>query len=277
MGHVGVGLDEGQRPDKGPRTRRSGIGAERVAAVIMGRWDVPIPGGCGAARPKALPLIGVPIIERRRRAVTIKVVIADDQAMVRAGLRSLLSDEADIGVMALAVDGESAIAAVHEHRPDVVLMDIRMPVLDGIAATRQLVAEGCHSRVLVLTTFDLDEYVFDALRAGASGFLLKDSTAEQLVTAVRTVAAGEALLDPAVTRRVVDAFARTRPRQRVPSSELSRLTKREIEVLRLIARGLSNSEIARELVISEATAKTHVSNVLSKLGLRDRVQGVVYA
>lgn len=209
--------------------------------------------------------------------MTITVVIADDQAMVRAGLRSLLCDEADIGVVGLAADGETAMAAVREHRPDVVLMDIRMPVLDGIAATRQLVAEGCHSRVLVLTTFDLDEYVFEALRAGASGFLLKDSTAEQLVAAVRTVANGEALLDPAVTRRVVDAFARAHPRQPVPSPELCRLTKREIQVLRLMARGLSNSEIARELVVSDATAKTHVSNVLSKLGLRDRVQGVVYA
>ncbi|MGH9151950.1 MAG: response regulator [Acidimicrobiales bacterium] len=209
--------------------------------------------------------------------MSITVVIADDQAMVRAGFRSLLSGEVDIAVVAEAVDGESAIAAVREHGPDVVLMDIRTPVLDGIAATRQLVAEGSRSRVLMLTTFDLDEYVFDALRAGASGFLLKDATAEELVAAVRTISAGDALLDPAVTRRVVDAFTRTQPARRPASHELSHLTNREVQVLRLIARGMSNREIARELVVTDATAKTHVSNVLSKLGLHDRVQGVVYA
>jgi len=209
--------------------------------------------------------------------VTISVVIADDHAMVRAGFRSLLGGEADIVVVAEAVDGESAVAAVRRHAPDVVLMDIRMPVLDGITATRQLLAEGSRSRVLVLTTFDLDEYVFDALRSGASGFLLKDSTAEALVTAIRTVAAGDALLDPAVTRRVIDAFASGGSSRPASSPELSRLTNREVQVLRLIARGLSNAEIARELIVSDATAKTHVSNVLSKLGLRDRVQGVVYA
>lgn len=209
--------------------------------------------------------------------MTITVVIADDQAMVRAGFRSLLADEADISVVGEAVDGESAISVVHEHVPDVVLMDIRMPGLDGIAATRRLLAAGATSRILVLTTFDLDEYVFDALRAGASGFLLKDSTAEELVSAIRTVAAGDALLDRAVTRRVIDTFASMRPSNRTPAPELSRLTNREVEVLRLLARGLSNSEIARDLFVSDATAKTHVSNVLSKLGLRDRVQGVVYA
>ncbi len=152
-----------------------------------------------------------------------------------------------------------------------------MPALDGIAATRQLVADSSPSRVLVLTTFDLDEYVFDALRAGASGFLLKDATAEQLVAAIRTIAAGDALLDPAVTRRVVDAFTRTPPDNPLPPRELAELTKRELEVLRLVARGLSNPEIARELIVTDATAKTHVSNVLSKLRLRDRVQAVVYA
>ncbi len=209
--------------------------------------------------------------------MTIAVVIADDQSMIRAGLRSLLADDPDIDVVAEAADGETAISAVHDHAPDVVLMDIRMPVLDGIAATRRLVAEHSASRVLILTTFDLDEYVFDALRAGASGFLLKDSTAEQLVSAIRTIAAGEALLDPAVTRRVIDAFTKKAPDQALSNGELSRLTKRELEVLRLMARGLSNPEIARQLFVSDATAKTHVSNVLSKLGLRDRVQGVVYA
>ncbi|HEV2070985.1 MAG TPA: response regulator transcription factor [Acidimicrobiales bacterium] len=209
--------------------------------------------------------------------MTITVVIADDQAMVRAGFRSLLADEADISVVGEAVDGESAISVVHEHVPDVVLMDIRMPGLDGIAATRRLLVAGATSRILVLTTFDLDEYVFNALRAGASGFLLKDSTAEELVSAIRTVAAGDALLDRAVTRRVIDTFTSMRPSNRTPAPELSRLTNREVEVLRLLARGLSNSEIARDLFVSDATAKTHVSNVLSKLGLRDRVQGVVYA
>jgi DNA-binding NarL/FixJ family response regulator len=209
--------------------------------------------------------------------VSITVVIADDQAMIRAGFRSLLADEPDITVVAEAIDGEHAIAAVRHHVPDVVLMDIRMPALDGIAATRRLVADSSPSRVLVLTTFDLDEYVFDALRAGASGFLLKDATAEQLVAAIRTIAAGEALLDPAVTRRVVDAFTRTPPDRGPPPRELTDLTKREMEVLRLVARGLSNPEIASALIVSDATAKTHVSNVLSKLGLRDRVQAVVYA
>jgi DNA-binding NarL/FixJ family response regulator len=209
--------------------------------------------------------------------VSITVVIADDQAMVRAGFRSLLGGESDITVVAEAIDGESAIAQVRRYAPDVVLMDIRMPVLDGIAATRLLVSDDSSSRVLVLTTFDLDEYVFDALRAGASGFLLKDATAEQLIAAIRTIAAGEALLDPAVTRRVVDAFARTAPANPRPPRELADLTKRELEVLQLVARGLSNPEIARELFVSDATAKTHVSNVLSKLRLRDRVQAVVYA
>jgi DNA-binding NarL/FixJ family response regulator len=205
----------------------------------------------------------------------ISVVIADDQGMVRAGFRSLLGGEPDIKVVGEAIDGETAVRLVRQHRPDVVLMDIRMPVLDGLAATRRLVELGVPSRVLVLTTFDLDEYVFQALRAGASGFLLKDATAEELVTAVRTLAAGESLLDPAVTRRVMDAFARV-PQPR-PDSHLSRLTEREVQVLRLIARGLTNAEIAHELVVSDATAKTHVSNVLLKLELRDRIHAVIYA
>jgi DNA-binding NarL/FixJ family response regulator len=205
----------------------------------------------------------------------ISVVITDDQGMVRAGFRSLLGGEPDIKVVGEAADGETALLLVRQQRPDVVLMDIRMPVLDGLAATRRLVELGVPSRVLVLTTFDQDEYVFEALRAGASGFLLKDATAEELVTAVRTLAAGEALLDPAVTRRVIDAFARV-PQPR-PDSHLSRLTEREVQVLGLVARGLTNAEIARELVVSDATAKTHVSNVLLKLGLRDRIHAVIYA
>jgi DNA-binding NarL/FixJ family response regulator len=205
----------------------------------------------------------------------ISVVIADDQGMVRAGFRSLLGGEPDINVVGEAVDGEAAVRLVRHHRPDVVLMDIRMPVLDGLAATRRLVELDIPSRVLVLTTFDLDEYVFEALRAGASGFLLKDATAEELVTAVRTLAAGESLLDPAVTRRVIDAFARV-PQPRL-DNQLARLTEREVQVLQLIARGLTNAEIAHELVVSDATAKTHVSNVLLKLELRDRIHAVIYA
>ena len=205
------------------------------------------------------------------------VVIADDQPMVRAGLRSLLEGEDGVTVVAEAVDGEQALRVVRHHRPDVVLMDIRMPNLDGLEATRRLVAEGSCTRVLVLTTFDLDEYVFDALRAGASGFLLKDATAEELIAAVRTLAAGDAILAPAVTRRVIEAFGsvpRADPRL---SGRLDVLSPREVEVLRLLARGLSNAEIARELFVSDATAKTHVSNVLAKLQLRDRVQAVIFA
>lgn len=207
--------------------------------------------------------------------MSIEVVLADDQAMVRSGLRSLLEGDG-IEVVAEAADGEQAVAAVHRHRPDVVLMDIRMPVLDGIAATRQLIEAGSRSAVLVLTTFDLDEHVFAALRAGASGFLLKDATAEELTIAVRTLAAGEGLLAGTVARRVIEEFARLPPPQ-PPVEQVGDLTVRETEVLRLLARGLSNAEIARELVVSDATAKTHVSSVLGKLGLRDRVQAAIYA
>ena len=207
----------------------------------------------------------------------ISVLIADDQGMIRAGFRSLLEDETDIDVVGAAVDGEDALRKVDDLDPDVVLMDIRMPVLDGLAATRRLVDLGRRCRIVVITTFDLDEYVFEALRAGASGFLLKDATAEELISAIRTVAAGEALIDPGVTRRVIDAFAAAPAPTPIQTRELSRLTEREMQVLRLIARGLSNAEIANRLVVSEATAKTHVSNVLTKLGLRDRVQGVVWA
>jgi DNA-binding NarL/FixJ family response regulator len=205
------------------------------------------------------------------------LVIADDQGMVRAGFRSLLETERDLRVVGEAGDGQEAMAAIRRLRPDVALMDIRMPVLDGIAATRALVAEQTSTRILVLTTFDLDEYVFEALRAGASGFLLKDAPADELVGAIRTVAAGDALLAPGVTRRVIDEFAR-RP---APSPELRErladLTPREREVLELVARGHSNADIARELVVSEATAKTHVSNVLTKLDVKDRVQAVIFA
>jgi DNA-binding NarL/FixJ family response regulator len=205
----------------------------------------------------------------------ITVVIADDQGMVRSGLRSLLEDEPDLCVVGEAADGAEALRVVRRAQPDVTLMDIRMPELDGLAATRQLVAEGAATRVLVLTTFDLDEYVFDALRAGASGFLLKDAPAEELVAAVRVLSRGDALLAPAVTRRVVEAFA-TLPQPAEPP-ELGDLSPREIAVLSQLARGRSNAEIAGELFVSEATVKTHVSNLLAKLGLRDRIQAVIYA
>jgi DNA-binding NarL/FixJ family response regulator len=207
----------------------------------------------------------------------INVVITDDQGMVRAGFRSLLDSEPGLRVVGEARDGEQAVEVVRRLDPDVVLMDIRMPVLDGIAATRRLILEGTRSRILVLTTFDLDEYVFEALRAGASGFLLKDSPAEELVAAIRIVAAGNALLDPGVTRRVIDAFVRRpAPVARQVEAQAS-LTPREREVLELMARGRSNAEIAAGLFVSEATTKTHVSNVLAKLGLRDRVQAVIFA
>ena len=209
--------------------------------------------------------------------MSIRVVIADDQPMVRAGLRSLLEGADGIEVVAEAPDGELALAAVRRYRPDVVLMDIRMPVLDGLAATRRLVAEGAATRVLVLTTFDLDEYVFEALRAGAGGFLLKDATAEALIAAVHALASGDAVLAPGVTRRVIDAFGRVPAPDPAAAARLAALSAREQEVLRLLARGMSNAEIAAELFVSDATAKTHVSNVLAKLHLRDRVQAVILA
>ncbi len=208
----------------------------------------------------------------------IRVVIADDQGMVRAGLRSLLESEPDIEVVGEATDGEQACSQVLALDPDVTLMDIRMPVLDGLAATRRLIESGIRGRILALTTFDLDEYVFGALRAGASGFLLKDAPADELANAVRVVARGDSLLDPGVTRRVIDAFVSTgEPRRSGAPSWLASLTPRELEVLGLLARGLSNLEIARALFVSEATTKTHVSNILAKLHVTDRVQAVIAA
>ena len=206
------------------------------------------------------------------------LVIVDDQGMVRAGFRSLLDGEPGLEVVGEASDGEQAVSVVRRLQPDVTLMDIRMPVLDGLAATRRIVEEGIPTKVLVLTTFDLDEYVFEALRAGASGFLLKDAPAEELAAAVRTVAAGDSLLAPSVTRRVIDAFVRrAAPVTHGPDPRLAQLTPRELEVLGLLARGLSNLDIAERLFVSEGTTKTHVSNVLAKLGLRDRVQAVIFA
>jgi DNA-binding NarL/FixJ family response regulator len=209
--------------------------------------------------------------------VSIGVLIADDQPLMRAGFRMVLEVEDDIAVVGEAANGEQAVHSAQRLNPDVVLMDIRMPELDGIAATRQIAsAAESNSRVLILTTFDLDEYVYDALAAGASGFLLKDSPPEQLVTAIRVVAGGESLLAPSVTSRLIEQFARTRARNRQPPG-LNELTSRELEVFTLIARGLSNAEIAEALVVSDSTVKTHVARLLAKLGLRDRVQAVVLA
>jgi DNA-binding NarL/FixJ family response regulator len=209
---------------------------------------------------------------------TTTLVIADDQGMVRAGFRSLLDGEPDLEVVGEAANGEDAVEVVTRLVPDVTLMDIRMPVLDGIAATRRILEAGVATRVLVLTTFDLDEYVFEALRAGASGFLLKDAPAEELAAAIRVVASGDSLLAPGVTRRVIDAFVRrVAPSPAAKDDRLSLLTPRELEVLGLLARGLSNLDIAQRLFVSEGTTKTHVSNVLMKLGLRDRVQAVIFA
>jgi DNA-binding NarL/FixJ family response regulator len=206
------------------------------------------------------------------------VLIADDQALVRVGLRKILESEPELAVAGEASDGEDAVARARELHPDVVLMDIRMPVLDGIEATRRIVAAEPAVRVLILTTFGLDTYVFDALRAGASGFMLKDAPPEEIVAAVRIVASGDALLAPAVTRAVVEEFARRPPAAPpTPPPAVAELTPREREVLALLVRGLSNPEICERLFISDATAKTHVARILQKLGVRDRVQAVIYA
>jgi DNA-binding NarL/FixJ family response regulator len=205
----------------------------------------------------------------------IRVLVADDQSMVRAGFRMLLAGEPDIEVVAEADNGREAVEKAARFDPTVVLMDIRMPELDGIQATRRILAADDDARVLILTTFDLDEYVYEALRAGASGFVLKDEPPEQLLAAIRTVAEGDALLSPSVTKRVIKQFGRI-PRP-APPKELADLSDRERDVFRLVARGLSNAEIARELYISETTVKTHVTHILQKLDLRDRVQAVVLA
>jgi DNA-binding NarL/FixJ family response regulator len=212
--------------------------------------------------------------------VTISVLLVDDQALVRTGFRMILDDETDIEVVGEAADGRAAIDAARRLHPDVIVMDIRMPVLDGVEATRRLVRDRAlpDARVLVLTTFDADEYVVEALRAGASGFLLKDVTPSDFVAALRIVAAGDALLAPGVTRRLLDRYAdRLPPVSDARQAGLEELTEREVEVLRLVARGLSNREIAARLVLAEPTVKTHVSHVLDKLDLRDRAQAVVVA
>ena len=243
----------------GVRERVKIYGGTMTAGGGAGRWLRP--------RCQAPP--------RRRPQVTIRVLVADDQSMVRAGFRMLLSGEDDIEVVAEASNGIEAVEKAARFAPTVVLMDIRMPELDGLEATRRILAADPEARVLVLTTFDLDEYVYEALRAGASGFVLKDDPPEQLLEAVRTVASGEALLSPAITKRVIREF--TRMARPSPPKELDDLSTREREVLRLIALGLSNAQIGQELFISETTVKTHVTHILSKLGLRDRVQVVVLA
>jgi DNA-binding NarL/FixJ family response regulator len=209
--------------------------------------------------------------------MTTGVVVADDQAIVRAGFRLLIDSEPDLTVIGEAADGAEAVAVVRKTAPDVVLMDIRMPVMDGIAATRLIAADGAVPRVLILTTFDLDEYVFAALRAGASGFMLKDRPPEELLDAIRVIAAGEALLAPNITRRMIEHFIRQPDPLGTPPEVLAELTAREREVLALIGTGLSNTEIAGKLVVSVPTAKTHVSRILAKLGARDRAQLVVIA
>src|SRR3954470_807665 len=209
----------------------------------------------------------------------VRVLIADDQALVRAGFRMILDAEEDLDVVGEAPDGLSAVDAARRLKPDVVLMDIRMPELDGIEATRRVLAAAGEpaTRVLMLTTFDLNEYVYDALRAGASGFLLKDVPPEQLADGIRVVAGGDALLAPSITRRLIQEFATAGPPAGPPPKGLDELTARELEVFKLVARGLSNAEIAAELIVSDTTVKTHVARMLMKLGLRDRVQAVVLA
>jgi DNA-binding NarL/FixJ family response regulator len=213
--------------------------------------------------------------------MSIRVLLVDDQALIRAGFRMILDAEEDMDVVGECADGTQAVDSARRLAPDVVLMDIRMPEMDGIEATRLIAGEGGDAagvpRVLMLTTFDLDEYVYDALRAGASGFLLKDVPAEQLVDGIRVIDQGDALLAPSVTKRLIDEFSRSGAAQRSAPASLEDLTPRELEVFKLIARGMSNAEIAAELVVSETTVKTHVARVLMKLGVRDRVQAVVLA
>ena len=261
------------------------LASEVVCRVAAPRIEEPIE----PAGTYALPGISEPVPAARvlwrahgerspEAAPAIRVLIADDQALVRAGFRAILEAQPGIRVIGEAVDGRDALELVRRRRPDVVLMDIRMPDLDGLEATRRILAdaESDQVAVLMLTTFDLNEYVYDALKAGASGFLLKDVVPEDLVSAIRVVARGDALIAPAITKRLIGQFARTAPPSHLPDA-LSTLTPREVEVLTLIARGLSNGEIAEELVLSAATVKTHVKRVLGKLDARDRVQAVVLA
>jgi DNA-binding NarL/FixJ family response regulator len=207
----------------------------------------------------------------------IRVVIADDQELVREGLRMMIDAESDLTIVGEAADGNEALAVARTQDPDVLVMDVRMPDLDGIEATQRLIASGARARVLMLTTFDLDEYVYRAMKAGASGFLLKDATREQLAAAVRTVANGESLLAPAITRRLIEDFCKRPPPTLGLPEAAAHLSQREIEVLRLLARGLSNAEIAAQLYLSDTTIKSHVAHILAKLDVRDRVQIIVFA
>jgi DNA-binding NarL/FixJ family response regulator len=210
--------------------------------------------------------------------MSVRVLLVDDQALVRSGFRMILEARPEIEVVGEAEDGFEALEATRRLLPDVILMDVRMPNLDGVEATRRLVARGTESRILILTTFDLDEYVYEAIRAGASGFLLKDVRPQELVDAIHVVAKGDALLAPSITRRLLDRFAEQAPQDDPkPPPQLESLTERELEVLKLVAKGWSNAELAEKLFLSETTVKTHVSSVLRKLGLRDRVQAVVMA
>jgi DNA-binding NarL/FixJ family response regulator len=209
--------------------------------------------------------------------MSIRVLLCDDQALVRSGFRMILEARPDLEVVGEAEDGLQAVELAVRSEPDVILMDVRMPNVDGVEAIRRIVAAGSGARVIVLTTYDLDEYVYDAIRAGASAFLLKDVRPTQLVEAIRIVAAGDALLAPSVTRRLLDRFARSLPGREPAPAALSSLTEREVEVLRLLASGMSNAELAEHLFVSEATVKSHISNILRKLGVRDRVQAVILA
>ena len=246
---------------------------EGVRLRDLGEHD--LPDVDGAERLYELVIEG--LSEPAQRPGVIRVLIADDQALVRGGFWMILDAQKDMQVIGEAEDGKQALTLARELEPDVVLMDIRMPELDGLEATRRLVASPQAPRVLMLTTFDMNEYVYEAMKSGASGFLLKDVRPEQLADAVRTVAAGEALLAPTITRRLIEEFTRRPPPGQKAPTELSELTDRELDVLKLIAKGHSNSEIAKALFVSEATVKTHVTRVLSKLDLRDRVQAVVLA
>ena len=244
------------------------VGVRERVKIYGGEMSAGAATGGGFILSTRLPI-------EQRRAMTIQVLVADDQAMVRAGFRMLLANEEDIEVVAEASNGLEAVDKAARFDPTVVLMDIRMPELDGLQATRRILAADDGARILILTTFDLDEYVYEALKAGASGFVLKDDPPEQLIAAIRTVAAGDALLSPTITKRVIKQF--TRLPHPTPPKEFDELTTREQEVFRLIANGLSNTEIGQELYISDTTVKTHITHILQKLNLRDRVQAVVLA